>query len=500
MSDLTRARERIRGWKENPLKFVWDNFKVDLDEWQKDALPLMGGLTPKLRRQVAMKACTGPGKSAVLAWTGWYRLACYADRSDHPKGAALSGQGRDNLRDTLWAELAKWQSRSQFLQEAFEWNREQIVAKDHRETWFLSARSYAKDADGEAIGRSLSGLHSPYPFVLLDEMGDMPTTVGQKAEQIFTGGTKDGLIAGAGNPTSTTGLLYFACIGGQWHVITITADPDDPKRTPRVPVEHAREQIRLYGRDNPWVMATILGLFPPGGFNTLLSVEQVEAAMNRHYREDQYSFTQKRLGIDVAREGNDRTVIFPRQGLAAFRPVIMRTQFGPDIAARVITAKTRWGSEIEFFDDTGGWAGSAIDSMLQSGQTPQRVNFASSAIDPGYKNKRAEMWFAMADWVKRGGALPRIQELVGELTTPTYTFQNGKFLLEPKEKVKERLLRSPDLADALCLTFALPEMPAKMRVPGQKAGTLESEWNPYAEREAQAPERLTTDWDPYSVV
>lgn len=172
------------------------------------------------------------------------------------------------------------------------------------ETWFLSARSYARDADSAAIGRALSGLHGQFPFVLLDETGDMPEAVGKTAQQIFTGNPTDALIAQAGNPTSTNGLLYATCSAGGWNVITITADPDDPKRTPRVSVEHAREMIETYGRDNPWVMATILGLFPPSGFASLLGIEDVKAAMDRHYTEQDYDFAARILGIDVAREGD----------------------------------------------------------------------------------------------------------------------------------------------------------------------------------------------------
>lgn len=419
-----------------------------------------------------MKACTGPGKSAVLAWIGWHRLLCFAKKGEHPKGAALSGEGRDNLRDNLWAELAKWQSRSELLMQAFTWSKEQIYAKDHPETWFLSARSYAKDADADAIGRSLSGLHSPFPFVLLDEIGDMPIQVGQKAEQIFTGGCIDGLIAKAGNPTSTSGLLYYVCTEGSdgETVITITADPDDPKRTPRVDIEHAREQIKKYGKDNPWVMATILGLFPPSSINALLGPDEVRAAMGKHYREDAYQHSQKRLGVDCARFGDDRTIIFPRQGLVAFKPVEMRNARTNDIAARVAAAKLKWQSEVEIIDDTGGYGAGVIDSLIQAGHGPIPVNFSGKAIDPKYFNKRSEMWFEMANWVKRGGALPPIQSLVKELTAPTYTFQNGKFRLEEKDQIKKRLQFSPDMADALACTFALPEMP---RSPHNLAGLPE---------------------------
>lgn len=450
--------ERVQGWRDNPCKFVWDNFGIDPDPWQVDALMAFAGVKP--RRRVAMKACTGAGKSALLAWMGWYRMVCYVRSGEHPKGAALSGEGRDNLRDNLWAEIAKWQRRSSFLSEQFVWNKEQVYQKDHRETWFLSARSYPKDADAEAIGTSLSGLHSQFPFILLDETGRMPLTVGQKAEQIFTGGTVDGLIVQAGNPVATDGLLYDSCVrhAAQHIVITITADPDDPKRTPRVDADLAREQIERYGRDNPWVMATILGLFPPSGINTLLGVEEVESAMRRKPVDDSWKYAQKRLGVDVARFGDDRTSLCPRQGLMTWPIVNLRNARSNEIAARVAVAKSRWNHDIELIDGTGGYGSGVVDSLIQSGHSPIEVNFSGKSIDPRYFNKRAEMWFEMAEWVRRGGCLPNDPELVRELTSPTYTFQNGKFRLEEKDQIKKRLGYSPDKADALALTFALPEI------------------------------------------
>lgn len=459
---MTPGESKIKTWRQDPCKFVWDLFGATPDKWQEEALQSLGGSEFNPRRRVGMKACTGPGKSTVLAWAGWHRLVCFGERGEHPKGAALSGEGRDNLRDNLWAELSKWQQRSEFLKTSFKWNVERVYANDHKETWFLSARSYPKEADPETIGRSMSGLHSKFPFLLLDETGDMPVSVGQKASQIFTGDPIDALIMAAGNPTSVTGLLYqiFGPEAELWTGITITADPDDPKRTPRVAVEHAREMIKLYGKDNPWVMATILGLFPPSGFNTLISLDAVEAAIGRHLTSDVYSGSQKRLGVDVARFGDDRTVIFPRQGLAAFKPVEMRGANTPDIAARVMAAKFKWGSEQEMIDGTGGYGAGVIDALLQAKLSPLEIHFSGKAIDSRYANKRAEMWFEMAAWIKRGAALPNIGGLKKELIAPTYTFSNGKFLLEPKEQIKKRLKFSPDLADALALTFALPEMPA----------------------------------------
>jgi phage terminase large subunit len=476
------AASIIRTWRENPSKFVWDNFKVTPDAWQEDALNAFASTKPEHQR-IAMKACAGPGKSAVLAWCGWNFLACYGDEQEHPKGACVSVTAT-NLADNLWPEFSKWQARSEFLTKKFEWTKSRISCRDHKETWFLAARSFSKKANTEEQGRTLSGLHSKFVLALLDESGDIPPAVVKAAEQALSTGPRFGKILQAGNPTSHDGVLYAAAerLRHLWYVITITGDPDDPKRSPRIDIDWAREQIKTYGVDDPWIMAFILGKFPKGSVNSLLSVEEVEAAMARHYRIEQYGHSQKRMGIDVAAEGDDRTVIFPRQGLVAFNPVVMRTQRGPDIAARVIQGKVKWGSEMEFFDDTGGWGKSAIDSYMMAGHNPTAINFAGKAIDPRYLNKRAEIWFEMAGAIRRGQALPNLPDLIPELTVPKYFLKNGKFQIEPKELIKKRLKRSPDLADALALTYAYPDMPAADSVQGllqnAKAGKAETDFDP----------------------
>lgn len=419
--------------------------------------------------------------STVLAWIGWHRLMCFAAKGEHPKGAAISGEGRDNLRDNLWAELAKWQGRSEFLKREFTHTQSQIYANSHQETWFLSARSYAMNADAEAVGRSLSGLHSRFPFVLLDECGAMPPTVGQKASQIFTGGPEDALIAAAGNPTSTTGLLYtiFTQERERWATITVTADPDDPKRTPRVDIEHAREEIAMWGRENAWVMATILGLFPPGGINALLSLEDVEAAMKRAPREDAFSFSQPRLGIDVARFGQDGTYHCLRQGIMAFPFVEQRGARTEAIAGRAFSIKEDFHQEITFVDGTGGYGAGVIDALLQAGENVHEINFSSQAMDPRYFNRRSEMLWLAADWVKKRGALPRSDRIVKQFIAPTYFFQNGKLRVEEKDQIKKRLGFSPDEFDALALTFSIPDQPRSLVPAGAVGGGLQSDWDPF---------------------
>ena len=268
-------------------------------------------------------------------------------------------------------------------------------------------------------------------------------------------------ILQAGNPIALDGMLYAASTSKNWFNIRITGDPDDPERSPRIDAEWARSQIAEYGRDDPWVASYILGHFPESSINSLLSLKEVEEAMGKHLQLSEYAYAQKRLGVDVARSGMDSTVIFPRQGLAAFKYVKMRNADGPQVAARIIEAKSRWNSETEYVDNTGGYGASVVDSLIMAGHTPYGIHFSEKPTNLRYYNKRAEMWWEMAQWVKRGGALPECNQLKKELTTVQYSTKNGKLILEDKEQLKKRLGFSPDIADALALTFAQKDMPAR---------------------------------------
>lgn len=472
---MQAAANRIRIWREDPVAFVRDCFGAEPDEWQIEILRAIPH-----KNRLAMKAAKGCGKSTILAWCSWWFLVTRV----HPKIAATSISG-DNLSDGLWSEMSKWQVRSPFLQSAFEWTKTRIFAKEAPATWWMSARSWPKGADASQQANTLAGLHADSLMFILDEVGGIPDGVMAAAEAgLSTGG--DTKILMAGNPTHLEGPLYRACTSEQelWYVSEITGDPDSPKRAPRISIEWAREQIQKYGIDNPYVLINVFGRFPPSSVNTLLGPDEVEAAMNRTMNDSIIQGAQKRLGVDVAFQGEDRTIIFPRQGLVAFAPVEMRNARPAEIAARVIQAKQKWKSEMEFVDATGGYGAGVCDFMQQAGSSPIEVQFAGRAIDERYGNKRAEMYFLMAEWVKRGGCLPKRPGLKKELTCPTYFLKNGRFMIEPKDQIKDRLGFSVDEADALALTFALPDMPGATAfdgLPGFAAKQIVTEFDPFRE-------------------
>lgn len=478
-------KQRIISWRESPERFAWECFKLEPDEWQAEVFKLLAD--PSARR-IAMKAAAGPGKSLCLSIGSLWFMQCFGEVGEHPQGIALSMDAK-NLADNLWKEIAKWLARSELLQAQFEINSNYLYCKAHPDTWFISARTWNKAATPEEQGETLSGLHAKYVLILVDESGSIPPQVMRKGEQALMN-CEWGKILQAGNPTSTEGMLYEACVRQShlWRVVSITGDPDDPKRSPRIDIEMAREQIKQYGRDNPWVKAYILGQFPESGFNQLLGPEEVWRAMERWYPPEDIEGAQKRLGIDVARFGDDATCIFPRQGLVAYKPVVMKGARTGEIAQRVISAKNKWRSEMEFVDGTGGYGAGVCDQLLTSGLSPQEVNFAGASGDPRYFNKRSEMIWLASEWIKERGQLPKDDRLVREATAATYTYQNGKIRIEEKEQIKKRLGFSPDLFDALCLTFAMPDMPA-----GHRMESMERAWE-----RLYAQDDKVEEYDPFA--
>jgi phage terminase large subunit len=486
---------RLRSYQEprGILRFIDEQFKAELDPWQEDTALAFESPDPKMRR-IALQACVGPGKTAIEAMCGWWFFGTQCDRGEHPKGAAISITDA-NLHDNLWPEFAKWQSRSTYLSKLFTWTSSRISANHFPETWFLSARSWPKTANPEEQGKTLSGLHSKYVLILIDESGGIPPTVLRAGDQALVR-AKFAKMLQAGNPIDLQGMLYAAAntLRHMWHVIVVTGDPDDPKawvhskrhqaayEGEETPLAWAKAQIEAYGRDNPWVKSYVLGQFPDSSINTMISHEEVLAAMKRSHRPEAYQWAQKRIGADVARFGDDRFVTFPRQGIQAFRPKVFRNVRTTAFAGTLARQQDTWGKgdpelPLILVDDTGHWGHGVIDSLKDSGRRAIPVIFSDRAISKRYKNRRAEMWIQATDAIKAGAALPFIPELIPELTTPTFTFVNGVYQIEEKDQVKKRLGRSPDIADAFCLTYAIPDRPMNARAHhgadnrGRKAAT-----------------------------
>jgi len=472
--------EAMRRWRDSPSRFVREVLQAVPDAWQDEVLEAV-----VKNDRLCLKASKGPGKSTVLAWLMWWFLLTHL----HPKVVATSITG-DNLSDNLWAELAKWQARSPLLSATFTWTATKVSANDHPETWFASARTWPRGGNANEQANTLAGIHADNVMFVIDEAGGVPDAVAAAAEGGLANASKaagrTAKLLIAGNPTHLEGPLYRACTVERplWWVKEISGDPDDPKRAPRVDIDWARTQIQKYGRYSAIVLVNVFGQFPPSSPNTLLGPDEVTAAMKRKVRRDVYEGEVKVLGVDVARFGDDRTVITLRQGPVVFTPRVLRGLDTMQVVGQVSEVFNKHKPD-GLFVDVATFGAGVVDRLAQLKYPVVGVDFGGqAALSPGrFHNRRAEMWFLMADWVKARGVLPDMPELVQELTVPVYKYSGeNKLQLEKKAEIKKRTGVSPDIADSIALTFAQPVAPAELRhvLEARSATGRKADYDPFA--------------------
>jgi hypothetical protein len=455
------AIQAIIAWRDDPVLFVRQVFGAVPDEWQADALRAVAR-DPR----VGMSACKGPGKSCLLAWVIWW----WEDTRHDAQCICTSITG-PNLRDNLWKELSFWHSKAPHLQRVFEVKGERILHRERPKTWWVSARTWAQGADPSQQANSLAGFHGKAVMVVLDEMGDYPDGVVVAAEAIFSNqevADCEAKLVAAWNPTRTDGPAFRVTTRDRkrWTIVYITGDPDDPKRSPRISREWAQSMIDDWGRDNDWVRVNVLGLFPNAAEDKLLGPNDVLKAEQRDA--PRAAFVEEPIvwGLDVARFGSDSSVLRKRQGPIAFKGYTFRGLDGPKLANKVSLIIQR-----DMLDgarrpdaivvDVTGVGASAFDHLRLLGWSDVLIgcDFGESADDSErFMDKRAEMWWRMAKWVKTIGCLPSNSAILGgELCAPTYGFKKrGKrtaFVLESKDELRARGVGSPDDADALAMTF-----------------------------------------------
>jgi hypothetical protein len=224
--------------------------------------------------------------------------------------------------------------------------------------------------------------------------------------------------------------------------------------------------------------------FSAQGDDQLIALADTEDAAKRIYQQDHVRLFPIILGIDPARFGDDRSVVFRRQGKQAFKPVVYRGIDNMELASRVANLIEQHKPDAVFCD--AGAGSGVIDRLRQLSYDVIEIPFGGKAMKPDqYINRRTEMWWLMKQWIEEGGAIPNDVALKQELATPIYWYDNvGRRVLEGKDQIKKRLqgAGSPDLADALALTFALPvakKVAEDIYIKRRKEATQKADYDPY---------------------
>jgi phage terminase large subunit len=459
-----QALELAARWLHDPVLFVREMFGAEPDGWQADGLYSL-----RDNQRTGLSASKGPGKSCLLAWGIWWWEYLRVDAQ-----AIAMSITRDNLRDNLWKELGYWYDKASPIKAAFDFGSERITSRERPKTWWVSARSFAQQADPTQQANSLAGSHAQDQLIALDEMGDYPDGVVQAAEGIFATAGQNARLIAAWNCTDTNGPAYR--VSGKdrqrWHILSISGDPDDPKRSSRVDIEWARQMITDWGIDSAVVRINVRGLFPLTGSNKLIGPDDITAAERRNVQPAAYRQEPIIWSLDCARFGTDFSVLRKRQGPITWREHKFAHMDGPTLANIVSGTITREMADERtnpdhrrpdyIIVDVTGVGSSPFDHLKLLGwaDVAVPVDFGSSADEERFADKRAEMYDRAARWVKTEGCLPSDS---GELGTQLCEHKiswakRGRrtcLVLESKEDMRKRGVASPDNADSLALSFAV---------------------------------------------
>jgi hypothetical protein len=433
------------------------NCKYGPDEWACRVLDQIGkevrkraatGLKTVSPLQFAIASGHGIGKSAMVGWlVNWIMST-----RPHAMGTLTANTGAQ-LETKTWAQVAKWTKKC-VTRHWFDVHTGRgsmkMSQKDTPESWMCSAQT-CREENSEAF----AGQHqaTSTSFYILDEASAVPN----KIWEVINGGLTDGepMVFAFGNPTRNDGKFRdcFKSLRHRW----ITEQIDS--RTVQITNKSLFDEwIQDYGEDSDFVRVRVKGKFPRASSMQLIPSDVVERARNKEYHISSFDHASRIIGVDVARFGDDRSVITRRQGVFAKWPQKVYRETDAVTLANIINHEANEWDADGIIVDMGNIGAAIYDILVKTIKRTDvfGVWFGSESSRNDCHNKRADMWVSMLDWLKQGGAIEDSQELEDDLTAPEYMFDaRDRKQLESKEDMKKRDLPSPDRGDSLAVTFAI---------------------------------------------
>lgn len=445
---LKRGQQDPVWWIENVLGDKGWRAQYDIIEAVRD------------HRHVAVKSCHSIGKDWISA-----RVALWFLCNHDPSVVITTGPSDRQVKVILWRELAKAHGQSRWPLGGKVLVQELRLAEDRY------ALGFATTGDPERF----SGFHSPNILVIVDESSGVPQVIHDAISGILS--SQNAYKLDISNPTDPTSEFaqFFKRPG--IHKISVSAfdtpnftefgitqediekDTWRDKITGDLPMpmlispEWVAERYRTWGKDNPWYISRVEAQFAESAEDALIPMHLIEAAQNRTLEPGQPHV----LGVDVARYGDDKSVIAERKGpvvriLKKFGKVDTMTTTG-----HVRLTRREVDADMSIVDEIGVGAG-VVDRLRELREPVQAANAAEAAVDKErFVNARAEWAWTVRQALERGemDLDPADEELAAQLADikwkPT---SGGKIQIESKDDIKKRSGASPDEADALFHTYA----------------------------------------------
>ncbi len=407
-------------------------------------------------RRTAVRSCHNGGKSRVASRiAGWWL-------DTHPPGEAFvvsTAPTYAQVHAILWEEIRNAAKTAQARGNPLPGR---VLGSDQ---WKLADGTLVgwgrKPADTDEHG--FQGIHRRYVLVIIDESCGVPRQLWTAVEAITT--NADCRLLALGNPDDPNTEFGDVCKPGSgWNVIGISAFdtpnftdepfPDDLRPLMLDP-EWVEDKKRRWGEDSPRYVSKVLGEFPEIGEDVLIPPAWIEAAQQRTLERSGRGI----LGVDVARFGSDRTVIYVRNGPVARLVGEYTKQPTTETTGRVIDAKRETGADEIRVDGVGVGAG-VVDRLTELGYGVLDMQAGAAASDrERFLNARSEWFWALRSRFEDGDIDldPADDDVAAQLGAIKYRFTSrGQIQIESKDEMRKRGMPSPDRADALMLTAVAP--------------------------------------------
>jgi hypothetical protein len=439
----------------DPAGFAEYAYEQSPRPWQRRILDLIGNhLVNEETRYTPLKVAVasghGIGKSALVGMIIDWAMST----ADDCKVIVTANTGTQLATKTV-PEVHKW-FKGSINAHWWELKATSITIRDsdHAKLWrtdFIPWSAHNTEA--------FAGAHNKGKrvVVIFDEASAIEDPVWEVAEGALTDENTEIIWLAFGNPTQNTGR-FRECFGKfkhRWSTFQIDSREVEGTNKPQI-----EKWIADYGEDSDFVRVRVRGEFPRAGSSQYIPSDIVAAA--RHYKAQAYNDLPKVLSVDVARFGDDQTVIGLRQG-RKFQ--LIGKYRGKDTvwtSERIIQILGEQKPDATVVDGDGIGAG-VIDNLKHRGFGVRLFEFhgGTPANDgDAFFNRRAEVWGSMRQWLMDGAEIPDDPEIETDLTAPEYGFSNKNQLqLERKEDMKARGLSSPDIGDCLAMSFAVKVMP-----------------------------------------
>lgn len=441
-------KQRLPLYRKDPVLFCNEVTHFVPEPYQEKLLRDIAS-SPK----VSIKSGHGIGKTATEANAALWFLSCFPFAR-----VVATAPTAQQLHDVLWAEMNKWIARSPLLQEILNWTKTYVYVSGYERRWFAVAKTASKP-------ENMQGFHEDNMLFIVDEASGVEDEIMEAILATLSGGNNKLLMCG--NPTRTTGTFYDSFHKDRALYKTQTVSSLDSRRTNK---ENIAMFIRKYGEHSNVVKVRVFGEFPTQEDDVFIPLPLIERTVLNEI--DLTNISKITLGVDVARYGDDETIIARNVGGSISIPVI---RHGQNLMATVGDIVQMYWKSIEdypaykgvitaYIDDTG--LGGGVTDRLEEVKRENRlhrleivpINFGgkppAGEAEQRYQDIPTFMWATVRDMMEsREISIENDEELVAQFSVRKYSINsNGKLQIESKKDMKGRGIKSPDRADAVALS------------------------------------------------